>query len=129
MRTIPTRVGRTVGYQQVAKVVSSIFGDLEGAIFVVDPLFRHEPEAADFGVAAIGFAPAFDLESLAIGIAGEDEEAHALGVAFDVFEHFVAGSPVDGADKDVGFGFDKPPFEDAANGGRGVVGDENLYDL
>jgi hypothetical protein len=28
-----------------------------------------------------------------------------------------SGSPIDGADEDVGFGFGKPPFEDAANCG------------
>ncbi len=70
LRTIPTRVGRTVKYQQVAAWISSSFGELEGVVVGRFPSFGHQPKSAEVGVPSIRFPPALDLEPLAIGFTG-----------------------------------------------------------
>src|SRR5260370_149848 len=46
MRTIPTRVGRTLDYQQVTAHGPSFFRESERLIFLIHPLFSHQPKAS-----------------------------------------------------------------------------------
>lgn len=73
-------MGRTLEYQQVnCADVFELFRDSEELVFFVHPRFSHELAVTGFGVAAIRLTPAFDFEPLAVGFAGQDEEAHAGG--------------------------------------------------
>jgi len=74
-RTIPTRVGRTLELLGVYAIFAISFGDSEWSEFFVNPFFSNQPEAAEFRVAAVGVAPALNLEPLAVGLAGQDQQA------------------------------------------------------
>jgi hypothetical protein len=64
--TIPTRVGRTLDYQQVTAARSKFFRESERLIILFYPLFGHQPQAAKVNVTTIRFAPTFDFEPLTI---------------------------------------------------------------
>ena len=96
-------------------------------IFDVSPLFGDQPDTADFDIASVGLAPPFDFEALTIWFTGEDEQAHIRGISFDVFQDFVPCATVDGADEDIGLGFNEPAFENATDRGRRIVGNNDCH--
>ena len=89
------------------------------------PAFGDKPQAGDFGVPAVRFTPAVDFEALAVWLAGDDEHAHARGIALHVFEDLVPGAAVDSANEDVGARLNEPAFEHPPGGGGSIVGDED----
>ena len=95
---------------------------LEGVTILLHPLFRHQPESANFSIASIRLTPTFNFESLAVDLAREYQQTYLSAVAFYVVQHIVSGAPVNRADKDIRLGFDEPAFEHPSNGWRNIVG-------
>ena len=71
--------------------------------------------------------PAFDFEALAVGFAGDDEQAHALSVTFDVFQDFVPCAAVDGPHEYICLWFHEPSLEHPPDGWRGIIGQKNRH--
>ena len=124
-RTIPTRVGRTPPAQQVMSPFSTKHRDSKRPFLLVDPLFGNQPKAANLNIAAVRLPPPLDLEALAIGFSGKNEQTHAFRVTFDIVEDPVSCPSVHATDKDIRFGFHEPTFQHTTNGRRGVVGDQH----
>lgn len=81
-----------------------------------------EAQAGEEDFAAGGITKVVDKESLGVGGVGVDDEgAPTGGVTAEEGDGFFAGFTVHGADEDIGAGFDEPAFEEASDGGRGVM--------
>ena len=92
-RTIPTRVGRTSlvrncqgwltdhphacgensGLSTGYSARSKFFRESERLIFLIHPLFGHQPKAAKVGVTTIRFTPTFDFKPLTIRFTRQDK--------------------------------------------------------